>query len=497
MQIECLLGDTPRLAPGRIALTDGRRTFTYGQLAPAVNLEADFLLGTGGLRFGLLADNGCQWVIADLALHQLQRVNVPLPAYFTAAQMRHAIDDACVDALVTDSPGKVRDLWPEFRIAGQSPASGLTVLRRVVDECARRPVPFGVTKITYTSGSTADPKGVCLENAAMNRVTRAMVNVTAPIGIARHLCLMPLPTLLENLAGVHAPLRSGASCIVPSSADTGMSYGTLDPQRLLATISLHQPESLILVPELLRLIVRAAQDGYRVPGTLKFIAVGGAPVSRSLLEEAAALRLPVFEGYGLSESTSVVCLNTPHAARLGSVGRPMPHVNLRLDARGELHVRGSVMSGYLGDTATSGGEIATSDLAEIDPDGFVYIRGRLRNLFITSLGRNVSPEWIERELSHEPPIRHAVAFGEGRPEVSALVCAAWPELDSAAVARAIEHANQRLPEYARVRRFARMPETPTLSNGLLTANGRLRRDRVLERFGSLLEQAASLLDQAA
>ena len=490
MQIESLLGDTPRLVPGRIAITDGRQTHTYGRLGPAVNLEADFLLGSGGLRFGLLADNGCAWVLADLALHQLQRVNVPLPAYFTAGQMRHAIDDACVDALVTDDPEKALDLWPDFQFVGVSPSSGLTVLRRRVDEEARRPVPFGVTKITYTSGSTADPKGVCLESAAMNRVTRAMVQISAPIGVRRHLCLMPLPTLLENLAGVHAPLRLGASCIVPPSADTGMSYGALDPQKLLRTLSLHQPESLILVPELLRLIVRAAQGGYQIPQSLKFIAVGGAPVSRSLLEEAAALRLPVFEGYGLSESSSVVCLNTPEAARLGSVGRPMPHVKVRLDARGELHVKGSVMSGYLGDPHTVSGEIATGDLAEIDRDGYVYIRGRLRNLFITSFGRNVSPEWVERELAHEPAIRHALAFGEGRPEVRALVCAARPELDAVAMASAVARANERLPDYARVRRFVRMPVTPTLSNGLLTANGRLRRDRVLERFASLLDVAA-------
>lgn len=491
MQIEFLLGDTPRVAPGRIALADGRRAYTYGQLGSVVHLEADFLLSTGGLRFGLMADNGCGWVIADLALHQMQRVNVPLPAYFTAAQMRHAIDDACVDALVTDGPEKILDLWPDFRLVGVSPSSGLAVLRRQIDEGTRRKVPFGVTKITYTSGSTADPKGVCLESATMNRVTRAMVQVTAPIGIGRHLCLMPLPTLLENLAGVHAPLRSGATCIVPASADTGMSYGALDPQRLLRTISLHQPESLLLVPELLRLIVRAAQGGFSIPRSLKFIAVGGAPVSKNLLEEAAALGLPVFEGYGLSESSSVVCLNTPHAARLGSVGRAMPHVSLRLDEHGELHVKGSVMCGYLGDPASGvSREIATGDLAEIDRDGFVYIRGRLRNLFITSFGRNVSPEWVERELAHEPAIRHALAVGEGRPAVTALICAARPELDTAAMALAIERANQRLPDYARVRRFVCMPETPTLTNGLLTANGRLRRDRVLERFGTLLDEAA-------
>jgi long-chain acyl-CoA synthetase len=322
-------------------------------------------------------------------------------------------------------------------------------------------------------------------------VTRSMVNVTAPMGIGRHLCLMPLPTLLENLAGVYSPLRAGASCIVPTSEDTGMSYGSLDPQRLLKTISLYQPESLVLVPELLRLLVRAAQNGFPLPRSLKFVAVGGAPVACSLLEEAAELRLPVFEGYGLSECASVVCLNTHQATRQGSVGRPMPHVQVRTDELGQLRVKGAVMSCYLGDAVPFGSsEIATGDLAEIDEDGYVYIRGRLKNLFITSFGRNVSPEWVERELAHEPAIRHALACGEGRPQVRALLCPAAPDLDQSAIAKAVERANQRLPNYARVGRFVRMPETPTLSNGLLTANGRLRRDRILERFGALLDDVA-------
>jgi long-chain acyl-CoA synthetase len=491
VQIEFLLGDTPRAAPGRIALTDGRRTLTYAQLAPVVQAEAHFLHANGGLRFGLLAGNGCGWVIADLALQHLHRLNVPLPAYFTPAQMRHAIDDAGIDTLVTDRPADVLEQWPEFWLVGLSPASGLSVLRREVDADARRVVPFGVTKVTYTSGSTADPKGVCLTTATMDCVTRAMVHVTESIGIRRHLCLMPLPTLLENLAGIHSPLRAGASCIVPASEDSGMSYGSLDPQRLLKTLTLYQPESLVLVPELLKLLVRAARSGFPLPRSLKFIAVGGAPVASSLLEEAADLRLPVFEGYGLSECASVVCLNTPQATRRGSVGRPMPHARVRLDEGGQLCVKGAVMSGYLGEALPRGSpEIATGDLAEIDEDGYVYIRGRLKNLFITSFGRNVSPEWVERELSHEPAIRHALACGEGRPEVRALVCPTTPELDQSAIATAVERANGRLPDYARVRRFVRMPEAPTLTNGLLTANGRLRRERILERFGALLDEVA-------
>jgi long-chain acyl-CoA synthetase len=491
MEIDALLDDTPRLAPGRIALTDGNRSITYGQLGSIVRSEAALLHETGGLRFGLLAENGCDWAVADLALHHLHRVNVPLPAYFTPAQMRHAIDDAGIDTLITDRRTEVMDRWPEFSVVGTLSSNGLAVLRRAVDPTQRRAVPVGTTKITYTSGSTADPKGVCLPGAALDRASRAMVRTTAPIGIGRHLCLMPLPTLLENLAGVHAPLRSGATCVVPSSADTGMSYGALDPQRLLRSLTLYRPESLVLVPELLRLIVRAAQGGFALPDSLKFIAVGGAPVARSLLEEAAALRLPVFEGYGLSECGSVVCLNTPQARRLGSVGRALPHVSLSVDKGGELRVSGWVMSGYLGDAHCAGPhEIATGDLAEIDADGYVYIRGRLRNLFITSFGRNVSPEWIERELAHEPAIRHALAIGEGCPDVRALVCPAKPELEQTAIVRAVERANERLPDYARVRHVVRMPEAPTLSNGLLTANGRLRRERILERFGALLDQAA-------
>ena len=491
MEIDSLLGETARRAPGRVALTDGARSIAYGELGAMVRSEAARLRATGGLRFGLLAENGCDWAVADLAMHHLHRVNVPLPAYFTPAQMRHAIDDAGIDTLITDRRAEVLDRWPEFCFVGTLASGRLALLRRAVDPAQRRAVPAGTSKVTYTSGSTADPKGVCLPGGALDRATRAMVQATASIGIQRHLCLLPLPTLLENLAGVYAPLRAGATCVIPSGADTGMSYGALDPQRLLHSLSLHRPESLVLVPELLRLLVRAAQAGHALPDSLKFIAVGGAPVARSLLEEAAALRLPVFEGYGLSECGSVVCLNTTQAVRLGSVGRALPHVSLSRDVRGELHVSGWVMSGYLGDAHADGPQdIATGDLAEIDADGFVYIRGRLRNLFITSFGRNVSPEWIERELAHEPPIRHALALGEGCPDVRALVCPARREVDQTTIVHAVERANERLPDYARVRHVVRMPETPSLSNGLLTANGRLRRERVLERFGALLAQAA-------
>lgn len=476
MRIEALVGSAPRVVPERIALDDGTRTVTFGELAALVNGEAEFLRSTGGLRFALLADNGCGWVLADLALHHLNRLNVPLPRYFTESQLRHVIDDAGIDTLLTDGE-LASGSFHEFACLGRSPVSGLQVFRRDV---ADRPwVAADVTKVTYTSGSTGEPRGVCLSAATLDCVTRSLVAATAELHITRHLCLMPLPTLLENIAGVYAALRSGATCLVPGSAASGMSYGSLDHQKLLSTIARSQPQSLLLVPELLRLLVAAARAGFAVPKSLKFVAVGGAVVSNELLEEAAQAGIPVYEGYGLSECASVVCLNSPQAHRRGSVGRPLPHVKVRVGSGGQLFVAGAVMSGYLGDSRSHGlREIATGDIGEFDSDGFLYIRGRMRNLFITSMGRNVSPEWIERELTQQAGIRHAVAFGEAQPTVSALLSPS-AGMDDAAVESAVQLANRRLPDYARVHRWFCMPEPPTFENGLLTANGRLRRDRVL------------------
>jgi long-chain acyl-CoA synthetase len=491
MQIDSLLGSTPRSAPGRVAIDDGTRVITYGALPELIRREAEFLLASGGLRFGLLAENGCAWVMADLALHHLHRLNVPLPAYFTSTQQSHVVHDAGIDTLLSDRLLDTRQQWPGFRLLGRSPFSGLHLFRRTVSADSLQKVHSGVTKITYTSGSTGDPRGVCLTTATLNCVSRSLMNAVGPLAIGRHLCVMPLPTLLENLAGVHAGLRSGATCVVPPGTSTGMTYGCFDPQKFIATIVRTMPESLVLVPELLRVIVRAVQSGLRMPASLKFIAVGGAAVSKSLLDEAADADLPVYEGYGLSECGSVVCLNTPGALRRGSVGRPLPHVRVRVDAAGQIFVSGAVMSGYLGDPVQNGPlQIATGDLGEIDSDGYVYVRGRLRNTFITSFGRNVSPEWVEKELAQEHAIRYALAYGEAQPNVAALLNPADPALEAADLDRAVERANSRLPDYAQVRRWARMPVAPTVANGLLTANGRLRRERVLAEFGSLVRIAS-------
>jgi len=473
---------------GRLALDDGQTRLTYRGLHAALSTEGRWLAKSGGERFALLADNGVAWTVADLALHVLGKLSVPLPGYFTDAQIRHALDDAGVDHFLTDRPDRVQAMLADWRVDGRSAATGLTLLRRDRRQNAHPGIPPGTIKITYTSGSTAAPKGVCLSAAHLETVAESLAKATATLDIRRHLCLLPLATLLENIAGVFAPLLAGATCLLPPTSTTGISYAGTDTTKLLSAVGAAQPESLILVPELLQLFVVAAERGWPVPATLKFIAVGGASVSPALLERATAASLPVYEGYGLSECASVVCLNAPSARRPGSVGQPLPHVRVRCSASGEIIVSGPKMLGYLGAPERAAqDEWHTGDLGEIDADGYLYVRGRVRSVFITSYGRNVAPEWVEREIAQRLPQRQVLVHGEAQPYAVAIVSGIQDEAEAAIVERVIADANAALPDYARVQRWAVAPEPFSFANGMLTSNGRLRRAAIVERHRPILD----------
>jgi long-subunit acyl-CoA synthetase (AMP-forming) len=278
---------------------------------------------------------------------------------------------------------------------------------------------------------------------------------------------------------------------LPSAKTLGVegASGVNVPQ-LLGCLASRAPQSLILVPQLLLMLVSAAEQNAFDPRHLRFAAVGGARVCEDLLRRAQRAGVPVYEGYGLSECASVVCLNRPQAHRPGSVGQPLPHVHVRLADDGEVLIRGSTLLGYLGEAPHTAPWWPSGDLGEFDAEGFLYLKGRKKHQFVTSFGRNVNPEWVEAELTQRGLIAQAFVHGEAMPHNHALLWPHRPDCSDEQLAIAVDQANQALPDYARVHHWTRLDQPFTAANGLLTANGRPRRDAIVERYREQLNESA-------
>lgn len=461
----------------RAVLRGGTRSLSGAQVVEQLARRVALLRRHDCRRVALALDNDIDWVLWDLALLVEGRVCVPVPPFFSPAQVRHVLDSAGVDAVVTESP----QAWVA---AGFVRRAGRLVGRAVV---VPPPLPAGTAKITYTSGTTGQPRGVCLGAAAMLAVADGVRSVMPADAVRRHLCVLPLAVLLENVAGVYAPLLAGAEVVLPPLRALGFAGGaSMDPARLLAALSRQRPGSLILMPQLLRLLVEAAEGGDVLPDSLRFVAIGGARVAPALLQRAEALGVPVFEGYGLSECASVVCLNTPAGRRPGTVGRALPQCELRIAHDGEVWVRGPHLLGYVGSEPHSGEWLATGDVGRID-DGYLTLLGRRKHQFITAWGRNVNPEWVEAELTQQGPIAQAWLHGEALPRNVAVLVPTHSGVTDDELDAAVQAVNRELPDYLRAHRWLRADQAFSAVNGLATANGRLRRDALaayyLPRFG--------------
>ena len=448
-----------------VALSDGRRTLRYAELLIEVQQRMVQLAELKAQRVALCLDNGIDWALWDLALLFSGRVCVPVPDFFSEGQKVHVLDSAGVDTLI----GGPEALASRCGFA----ACGLDIAQRALT--AVPALPEGTRKITYTSGTTGQPKGVCLDAGVQLAVAHSLRQATGASASDRHLCVLPLATLLENIAGIYTPLLAGACIELRGIGDIGLQGASgLDLPRLLGQVLTISPSSLILVPQLLMALVSAAERGMAWPASLRFVAVGGGRVAPQLLERAEALGLPVFEGYGLSECASVVCLNTPQHRRIGTVGRPLAHLQISLADDGEVRVRGARMLGYLGEAGLKDDWLATGDLGHFE-DGFLVLHGRKKHQFITAYGRNVNPEWVEAELTQQASVAQAWVHGEALPGNLAVLVPRHAAISDAELGAAVEQVNAGLPDYARVGQWLRADQAFSPANGLATANGRLCR----------------------
>ena len=475
------------MKPSDLAALEGAGLcWSRAELDAAAARLAVTLQSRGTRVLATLMDNGPAWVVADLATRNAGVVHVPLPAFFTPQQVGHALEAAGVDTLLADPA--LAAPWPQ----AQQQACEVAGRALVLVELPRRavPMPASTSKITFTSGTTGTPKGVCLDDAAMQRAAAGLVRALEPLDIRRHLCVLPLAVLLENLAGVLAPLARGATVIVPPLAQVGLTGSSgFDPALFHAALLRHAPHSVILLPQMLRAWTAWLQQRHmRAPDSLKLVAVGGAAVGARTIDAARARGVPAYEGYGLSEGASVQTLNLPGADRPGTVGRVLPHAQLRVADDGELLVAGALFAGYLGEAEAPPHWWPTGDLGLIDDEGYVHVRGRKKHVLITAFGRNVSPEWVETALRGEPALAQAAVFGDGAPALSAVL---WPHhaaLPDAALQAAVDAANATLPDYAGVRHWVRARAEFSAKGGMATANGRPQRAAIWQRHADALAE---------
>lgn len=469
-----------------IALSSGPYQLSYAGMLEAVTQRVTWLSEMQSRRVALHSSNSIEWVLLDLACQQLDIVFIPIPTFFTADQVQHCLNQTSIDTLLTDQPRLPVYAENQFTAVAVSKdvdwISPMYAWSGFVE--AQSSLPQGTQKITFTSGTTGNPKGVCLSIEHQWLVAQSLAD-SIGIRCPRHLCLLPLSTLLENIAGVYTPLLCGGTVVIPPDSVRGMSGSSgIDSKALLSCISDVNPHSSILVPQLLTLLVRACLDGWKAPESLAFIAVGGGKVAPQLIEQARDLGLPVYQGYGLSECGSVVALNTPTNDSVESVGQVLPHCEVSID-QDEIVVSGSTHLGYLGEPSTWYPEsVYTGDVGKLC-NGHLFVEGRKKNTLITSFGRNICPEWVESILMSKPLLSHSVVLGDAKPYLVAVLSA--PEaVEDVVIQRWITACNLTLPDYAQIRNWLRVTEKAL--QPFVTANGRSRRENIENFFAESLDR---------
>lgn len=382
-------------------LFDGRHAWTDAQVRAEAQRVAT-LLGQAGVRvLASLLDNSVAWVVADLAAALAGIVHRPLPTSLTRTQLSQALHAATADAWLTTPPVAqyLRSALPGHESRRCEIAGDLLALVAP---------PPGTPRAAGPGSTDAGP-----DPAAMQCVAEGLVRATATLGITRHLCVLPLAEPLEHAAGLKAALARGADCIVLPLHQVGLT-GTagFDAAVFHAAVLRHEPHSLVLRPALLRAwSAHLHATRQSAPRWLRLV-VAGAPVGERALMEAHAAGIPAYEGYAPSQGGLLQTLNLPGADLPGSVGRALPHAQLRCAAHGEIEVAEPRLPGQ---PAHEAGPVwqPTGDLGRIDAQGFLHLAEPARDTAPTATGPVSASDWAAATLRGGPCLTPAP--GQARP----------------------------------------------------------------------------------
>jgi long-chain acyl-CoA synthetase len=530
---------------------DGRERPRGGEeLAREIAAAAGALhaLGVGpGDRVALVGLNSSRYLALDIAVGLTGAVSVPL--YYTSppAEIEGIVQASGARLLLVGAPdvlarvGEMRTQvpiasfllgplpaglhgrvipWEAFLALGRKaspPQAAATAASAARPVALQAPVGFhDPATLRFTSGTTGVPRGASFRHGQVLWLAETMTSLLpwrVRVRPARYLSFLPMNHVVEGILGTYAPY------FLPAPVDVWFLEDFYSLSRALPRV---RPTVFFSVPRFyekvwerfaaqavgrlylglpsgglrraLRPVVRRVVLRRAGLDRCAQLIVGSAPCPDRLLTDFRELGVEIHNAYGLTEAP-LVTLNRRGANRLGTVGTPLPATEVRLAPDGEVLVRGPQVGGASGDAGTadallSGGWLATGDLGELTPDGSLLIRGRKKEILVTSYGKNIHPAKIEALLRQIPGLAEVMLIGESRPALCALL---WLKGGSATpgalqeVDQAVRQVNERLSHPEQVKRWAVLAESPSIESGELTGNLKLRRQAVLARRNGVVE----------
>ena len=404
-----------------------------------------------GDRVVQIAENSYEWIVCDLAIQMARAIHVPVHAPLSSEQIFEQISDCepkCI--IVGDNSQYAKIMSSDHslpfdtklipiqhapQLAGPNSVPTLSELREGItsDACAAvekealdRLLPASIATILYTSGTTGSPKGVVLSQRNLLSNTVATVEAFGLHPKELRICFLPFSHIFARTCDLYTWILRGSEIGLVESIDTILP----DCMRL-------KPHTINGVPYFFQRVHRylveqgkADEEGSLkkiLGGEIQLCCSGGAALPDYLCEFFERQGVPLFQGYGLSESSPVIAVNSPLANRRGTVGKPIPGVSVKISDDGEILATGpNIMSGYWNNSEATreviqDGWLHTGDLGEFDEDGFLKITGRRKEIIVTAGGKNVAPTQIEGLLCEDPMIIQAVVIGDGRNYLTALI----------------------------------------------------------------------------
>ncbi len=553
-------------------------TGEFGDGVKHLSLGLEALGFEAGQKLCLLSENRPAWTMTDLATLCAGGLTVPIYTTLVPEQIRYIIDDSDATIVVVSNADhwhKVAPLRPGLTkvkhyitFADEAPAGVLT-LKEVMDkgkaaagskpglfdELVARVKPGDEATLIYTSGTTGVPKGVILthDNLISNIKTAASLIEFSDKDTA--LSFLPLSHILERMVMFTYIYKGTTIAYAESVEAVAKNLLEVRPQlmvsvpRVFEKIYTKVMDQVLSSPPLRRKIFfwalkvgkaygAAKLDGKPISGGLRFrqsiaaklvfskivaktggrirlFVSGGAPLSKDIAEFFYAIGLVILEGYGLTETSPLLSINTFEHIRLGTVGKPGPGIDIKIASDGEILARGpNIMKGYYKKEAETrevleGGWFHTGDIGHLDADGFLVITDRKKDLLVTSGGKNIAPQPIENMLKSSPYITSGVVIGDRKRFIAALVVPDFDKLKEYARAQGIatsslddlcrdrrivaflkaevDRATPLLASYERIKKIAVLPRDFEIERGEITPSLKVRRANVTAEYQALID----------